>query len=203
MKKFLFLILFAGLAIAEDDTQVWIQGIYQTPVSEKFNIYAEVQPRFDQGASRLQRILIRPAVNYALTPELSVWMGYLWMPTFFPSRNDEHRLWQQLVYVNKIDRFTVFNRFRLEERFLDPVVFRLRNLLRFQLNFTESDSWGAVIYDELFFNLTGSFDQNRLFLGINVKVAENVRIDLGYLNNLIFSATNRTNHVFLMTLFLS
>lgn len=200
MRKKIF-IIFAIFSLTtfslEEDSQFWSQNIFQTPLVSKFNGYFELQPRIDMQASRMQRVLVRPAIYYSLTDELTVWLGYLWMPVFFPLRNDEHRIWEQLIYTKKIGESIILNRLRFEQRFFDSnFALKLRNLLRFQ------HQW-FVIYDEIFFHLASGYDQNRIFLGLHFKFSDQVRIEAGYMNNHIRVLPNdKMNHIFLVTLFI-
>ncbi|MBL8922925.1 MAG: DUF2490 domain-containing protein [Myxococcaceae bacterium] len=162
---------------------------------DRFRWYAEAQPRvsFNHG---FERLLLRPAVGVQVTPEISLWIGYAWTPTFTPYR-DEQRPFQQVLVENKWGVVSLVNRFRVEERFIGGTTgasIRLRHMVRAVIRFGESSPWGVALYDELFLTLNAQaggpvqgFDQNRAFAGVNLKV-DAWQFELGYMNNVVHRA---------------
>jgi hypothetical protein len=81
-----------------DDFQSWNMVI----VNKRFGTspwrgYFEVQPRFVNDSDRLGPLLIRPAVGYAVRPNVSLWLGYVLVPNYSPRRTTENRYFQQLL----------------------------------------------------------------------------------------------------------
>lgn len=163
---------------------------------ERFRWYAEAQPRVSLNRLALERLLLRPAVGIQVTPELSLWIGYAWTPTFGPY-NDEQRPFQQVLVENKWGVVSLVNRPRIEERFIggtSGASIRLRHMVRAVIRFGESSPWGVAAYDELFLTLNQlavgprqGFDQNRAFVGLNLKV-DAWQFELGYMNDLVHRA---------------
>ena len=186
----------------EVDGQQWTLVTAQKELSKKWRAYFEVQPRFGPdltGGSRrgLERILVRGAIGYRLNPKVSVWQGYAWTPQFLPTDSNENRLFQQLLYEDRLGKTGFMNRARLEERFIEGAggtSIRLRNMVRLAHPISADRKWTAVAYDELFWNLnstdrgpTSGYDQNRIFLGVSRQTNSKLRIETGYL----FAHVNR------------
>lgn len=195
----------------ESDTQQWTILTIEKDLSKRWRGYFEIQPRFGQDISKLDRLIIRPAIGYRVNSKLSLWQGYGWTPAFEPEFNDEHRLYQQVLFEDKLGKTTFSSRTRLEERFIEgagSTSVRFRSMLRFMHPISADRKWAAVVYDELFFNLTssspgpvGGFDQNRLFLGVSRQLNEQLRVETGYLMNHINvprTSENRRNDVWLV-----
>jgi hypothetical protein len=123
----------------------------------------------------------------------------------------EHRIYQQLQYNNGLGIIESVNRFRLEQRFnYLPVLQtdssykasnkstysnRVRYAQRFSIPLKGKKivdkSFYITCFDELFINFgeqvqRNIFDQNRAFAGIGYKLPKLGRIELGYLNQLLF-----------------
>ncbi len=204
----------AGAAVPasaeEVDTQQWSLFVIQKDLSPRWRAYFEVQPRFGGDISGVERLLVRPALGYRVTPRLSVWQGFAWTPLFTPTFRDEKRSWQQLLYEDHLGRTSFSDRLRLEQRFIEDASgtsLRLRNMIRLQHPISADQRWAVVGYDELFWNLNSvgngpaeGFDQNRVFLGVSRKLNAQLRVETGYLVDFINSpgtAANRRLNVWL------
>lgn len=192
----LSILLSCELAHAEGlkhEPQVWTPISGQADLVEgTFGAYLEVQPRI--GEDGLDRLLVRPAAYLRLSPVISVWLGYAFAPEFEPEYREEHRIWQQFLADFRLDddaaRLVMALRTRLEQRFIEDtphVSVRVRQMLRLQLPVYEIVS--AVAWDELFVNLNDvprgprlGYDQNRVFVGVNLGFLEEVSLDVGYMN---------------------
>lgn len=175
----------------ESDTQQWTLFTFQKELSPRWRGYFEVQPRFGSDVTNVEKLIVRPALGYRLNRKLSVWQGYGWVPTFSPGFLDEHRIFQQLLYEDRVRDTAIVNRFRLEERFIenaDATSFRARNMFRVQHPVSPDRRWFAVAYDEFFFHLNSvsggpvsGFDQNRAFLGVARQAGKELRVETGYM----------------------
>lgn len=202
-------------AQANDDFQEWTLLVLNKRLPRSnYRLYFELQPRFGEDASVLDRVLIRPAFGYNVSRTTSVWLGYAAVPAFRPRYTLEHRVFQQVLVENRYPRYDVINRSRLEERFLDGIgetAWRVRHLARGLYYLDGKRKWAAVAQNEAFWNLNtvnrgprAGFDQNRLFIGANTAVAPYLRVEAGYqLNtvNLPAPTPDRTNHTLLVSLF--
>jgi hypothetical protein len=200
----------------EDDLQQWTVVTFKADLPHKLRLYAEVQPRLGHNIQGVDRLLLRPAIGYQLTPAISLWQGYAWTPTFLDGNgnahfNDEHRIFQQVLIENKWDRLKLTNRTRLEERFIEgarDTAVRARHMTRLAYAFDHDKKWSLVGYDELFWNLNDTqkgpqsgFDQNRSFLGVNRKLTPNLDVEAGYLLDFVNRAIpkpDKANHALLI-----
>ncbi len=84
-----------------------------------FLAYMEVQPRFadlDEDG-HIDQLLLRPALGYQLTENLSIWQGYAWVGNYnqrhTPPQSpffEESRIYQQVQYKRKFDSFKIISR---------------------------------------------------------------------------------------------
>ncbi len=110
---------------------------------------------------------------------------------------DEHRLFEEMHIPGKFgDRTYLFNRLRLEQRWIEGQDFRNRFRWFFQANVPVNGTgmgkgaWYASFYNEIFFNLERDigdgrrvdiFDRNRTYLGVGHSLSERSRVQFGYM----------------------
>jgi len=216
MRWFLGILVFLCVPLPalalDNELQHWEMVTLRVDAPHKLRLYAEVQPRGGLNAEGMDRVLIRPAVGYQVTPNVSVWQGYLWMPLFREESGDEHRLFQQVLVENEWQRLKLINRTRLEERMSDNAggtSVRARHMARLVYALGKSKKWSLVGYNEFFWNLNDTrrgpqagFDQNRIFAGVNRKLGKAMNAALGYLLNHVNRQSptdDKLNHVIMLT----
>lgn len=163
--------------------------------------------------------IARPALGYDLAKGVAVYAGYAWVPWIGEATDDalqhEHRAWQQALLSRKAGSVQLGLRPRLEQRFVGGqpgTGHRLRVWGRAAAPVSKPVS--LVVTDEVFvgFNATdwvvgsnvAGFDQNRLFLGAALPVAEVGRVEVGYLDTFVLRSTGNTLlHTFSTNLFLN
>ena len=204
----------AARAETDDDNRIWLnlnaQG--KLPVGA-LNWYAELQPRWRENGRDFDQLLFRPAVFYEVSERASLWVGYANAQTRTTRSGtaEEHRIWQQFSCTFKLGSATLQSRTRLEQRALDTgddIGHRIRQMFRVTLPLEKSPKFSLVGSNEVFINLNDTdwgarsgFDQNRLFLGAGYSLTSNLRLEAGYLNQYVDTATiNRRNHVLSTTL---
>ncbi len=210
----LCLAFFTSGAFADTDAQSWIQLLSQGKLTPQLRLWTEFQPRFGSGAGGLTTLMVRPAIGWQVTEDLSLWGGYAWTPLLKPTSRNEHRVWAQAIYVAKPFGGTFTQRLRMESRFFESTsaaAFRLRYQARLAIPVTLENSLSLVVYNEVFLSLndaspviTSGFDQNRLFLGAFHRFSPQIGIDFGYLWNAVRrpgAPENRTNHVVMISLY--
>lgn len=210
------------------DFRLWSPVFMTMKLPSSFLAYMEVQPRFadlDEDG-HIDQLLLRPAVGYQLTENLSIWQGYAWVGNYnqrhTPPQSpffDESRIYQQVLYTRKFESFKIVSRTRLEERWIEHVdgtAVRFRTMLRGQYALPMAPEWALVAADEIFvhLNTVGSrgpeagFDQNRFFVGINRTFSKYFNMDVGYQNQLLNSRSipnlaNQLNHMILLQFFIN
>jgi len=201
----------------EEDVQAWFATFATKALDDRWIAYMEVQGRFGDDIGRLSQTLLRPAVGYRLSSNMSIWAGYGYIETERVNADDiqEHRIWQQALWnAGEVFGAAVTSRTRLEQRLIesaDDTGWRLRQFVKFSRPFENNVDLNAVTYVEGFFALNDTdwgaeagFDQLRLFAGIGREIARGVRFEGGYLNQYIRSprGSDRANHILSINFFL-
>ena len=213
----IFLILFcqgSHLYAVENDLGLWAPTYIRLPINDKVITNLEINPRIQKNITHINQLFVRPSIGYQLTKELSVWQGCGWITNYIPRFAREERVWQQILHEKEFSKFTLTNRLRLEERFIqdiDGVPLRARYLLEFMYPLDKKKIWSFVTSDELFTNLDTHFkgpqagiDQNRFFLGLNKKISPNVSLEGGYQMqyiNLHSPIQDKLNHIILVKMY--
>ena len=125
----------------------------------------------------------------------------------------EHRLWEQIQLRSNFGRFEFINRLRLEQRWVQVPVLnpadgtyepgdavytnRARPMIRVSVPFKgktiEDHSLYISVYEEPFISFgknvrSNIFDQNRAYIALGYKIPKVGRLEIGYLNQMIFKA---------------
>jgi hypothetical protein len=193
-----------------DDWGSWVQLVgegslkFIDPSWEKGRIWLEGQSRWDDDWNHWYQGLLRAAVGYSLTNNLTVWAGYTYLPTQNVGRPSvqQQDVWPGIRYVLPTDAGTFTYRMLFEANFLPgnhgDVRFRPRQMFRFSHPLSFEPRLSFVLWDEVFIRVNSTpsggqsgFDQNRAFAGFGWSFTPNVRTELGYLNQYIDNA----NHV--------
>lgn len=177
---------------------------------KQFGLTFDGQVRFSQDFQSAQHY-VRIGVEVYLTPKLSVVpFGYTYIWNFQygkqPSayKNNEQRIWQQVLYKHTQNRLNFIHRLRMEERFLEShhtesdgsVVndgyevymnrIRYRLLVQIPLNKPkmEAGAWYIAAYDEIFYgwgegDTFKKIDQNRLYAAFGRQITGKVRLEGG------------------------
>lgn len=191
-------------AATQYDMQTWVNvtaiGTFHT-ANKPFNrlkYWLEGQERLGDDSSHFTQTLVRPGLGYALTENLSIWVGYGWVHTGYPLTTHpftEDRIWQQLLWIKTTPYLTFTSRTRMEQRFLannPKTAYRARQLFKVSIPLKAHPKFSLVSSDEVFWhknNFVGrnnrGFDQNRFFAGLGYKITPMVNTEIGYLNQYI------------------
>jgi hypothetical protein len=188
----------------KQQVQTWvsINSIYR--FSERWGAMADIHIRRNDFVQDPSFYFLRLGADYWIQEHLTVAGGYghTW---FAPPREnwktwtEENRLYQQIVYVIPGGKTGLTHRIRNEQRWVqisenDRLTGKVRfvNRIRYlaSLNFRLSGKPGApslVLADEIMVHfgkdvVYNTFDQNRLFVGINKKINRHFSFDFGYMN---------------------
>jgi len=207
---------FVAKAKTSQDEQAWVNLTAIGPVSGDIVYFAELQPRFGDGVSRLDHVLLRGAIGWKLSPSVTVYQGYAHVET--PVKNgpdfNEERSFQQLSWnIGKPWGGELSSRTRLEQRWRSDggdTGWRLREMLRYE-HALSKDRQGsaALLWSELFVALNDTdwgarsgFDQLRTFVGVELPIGGASTAEIGYLNQTIDQTLGRTriNHAASVTI---
>ena len=168
-------------------------------MNEKFNIHNEVQYRNYNAVGDLEQLLLRTGLGYNLTPNNNnLLLGY----GFIRSENyqnldtklvlNEHRIYQQFITKQSFGRVIFSHRYRLEERFIaDDFKMRFRYFLATNVALNHKllvpNTIYLSAYNEIFINAKNQlFDRNRIYGGLGYKVSNNLKLEIGYMNQRFF-----------------
>jgi hypothetical protein len=209
------LILAACLATAgraadqhADNYNFWWNYVGDHPIpNSPWGVHLEVQNRREDWGDEWQQLLIRPGVNYTLSPSVTVSAGYGYIKTYpygeLPVAHefDEHRIWEQMSWKVEFLGLEWQHRFRLEQRWIEEQnkagrttnwrgENRFRYMLRTSLPLSSDKKTYLAVWDEVFLNFGGNidknhFDQNRAFLGIGRKLTPTSPLEIGFMEQTI------------------
>lgn len=171
------------------DLQLWTPITLDAPIYRKVRGYLEVNPRVGDDVSRMNQLILRPALELRFNEDFSLFGGYAWVTTYNDNQVlHEHRVWEQVLTDKDIKRLSIINRTRLEQRFfshLSQTGNRIRHMVK--LNYGLTKRLYLTNSNELFVNFNSvrdgpqrGIDQYRMFAGLGVRVLKRNRVELGY-----------------------
>jgi Protein of unknown function (DUF2490) len=190
-------ILQVGLKGFSQNTDVgnWMVYMGNQRLSENLNFWNEVQYRNYNFIGDLQQLLVRTGVGYDLSEKNNnVLVGYGYFHTEKYADDDEkvasqeHRIYGQFLTKQKAGIFSLAHRYRFEERFLETGdQFRFRYSLSLNVPLNKKELAHGALYisasDEIFIkNKAGYFDRNRLYGGLGYFISDNLRMEIGFMN---------------------
>lgn len=206
--------------------RVWFAYTGQYKVSEKWGYHIEAQFRLDNQLQQNLQNLFRVGGIYYLSKSNNISGGYALVNTYNASLDKfyrENRLWEQFQINQKWndDKNTIIHRFRLEQRWVEQLMpenatyyqnrFRYlnRNLFHIAHLRSSNEEIYAVVQNEVFLNLGDNkinskvIDQNRFLVGLGLNYNNNIRLELGYMNQFVTSssANDVMNHTVSVSLF--
>ena len=204
MRRLIYTVLLSFLFIPwtfsqGSDFGNWMIYFGNNKLNEKFNIHNEVQYRNYNAVGDLEQLLLRTGLGYNLTPNNNnLFLGY----GFIRSENyqnldtklvlNEHRIYQQFITKQSFGRVIFSHRYRLEERFVaDDFKMRFRYFLATNVALNHKllvpNTIYLSAYNEIFINAKNQlFDRNRIYGGLGYKVSNNLKLEIGYMNQRFF-----------------
>ena len=199
--------------LADHNAIGWLAYTGTFKLKGKISIHTEYQWRRVNGLKNWQQGLLRTGVNFAIRKDISINAGYAFAETFpygdYPvaAAFPEHRIFEQVVIKNPVGKMDISHRFTLEQRFVGKVViqngsketdytflnrmrYRIRTEMPLNKNKHGKNIWSIALLDEIFIgwgkNIGANiFDQNRLAILIGYKLNQNIKLETGYLNQVL------------------
>lgn len=145
------------------------------------------------------QLYIQPSIIFVLSPTWNFSASYTYQRNnpITADFTNEHRLWQQVIYSLTIGKTRLTNRFRYEERFIQPTKtapHTLATRARYQLGFTmplqgktlDVNEFYLNTYNEFYFSLTGTknatYSENWAYLGVGFNFGKMGKLEVGYLS---------------------
>lgn len=205
---------------------LWAGASVDQPITTRTALWFDGSWRRMDFGTEPQQLLLRPGVQVTLAPGVRVAAGYAWiatqpygaLPSAAPTR--EHRTWQQLTLAHKAGAFSVSHRYRLEQRWVHPLLAvagsedresgpttyqnRLRYMPRAQANLGALTVGGrpviGFVWDEVLMPLGGAaqtftIGQNRATAGVGIPLSPRIRTEVGYMNLYNALASRRANEI--------
>lgn len=188
----------------EQHTGAWYMYFFETKYKEgPWGLQGDVQFRNWDLIGDLEQLLLRGGLTYQpKTADIKFTLGYAHITSgtygHHTSTNLENRIYQEALYSHLFGtRFYSTHRFRYEQRFIENQNFRTRYRYNFFLNIPlnkvvmEKNSIYLALYNELFINGQRNignghevelFDRNRFYAALGYMPFENLKIQLGWMN---------------------
>lgn len=218
-----------ALSAAElaEDSGAWLQVVAEgslgsiNPDLKKGRLWLEGQSRFDGNWDHWYQGMVRTAVGYSLSDRATVWAGYTWLPTHNIGKSyiAQQDLWPGFRYVLPTDYGSLMFRTLWESNFGqgDQIRERPRQMIKFTHPFESEKRLSLIVWDEAFYRLNttnwggkAGFDQNRAFAGLGWTFNNNIRTEIGYLNqylDMVKASTGQTSltmhHLAMASVFIS
>lgn len=196
----------------------WFSAATTVNISSRVSLLAEGQFRFVQHLKPMQ-FQARTGIDIVINKHISVMpVGYVytWNPLYGKQPNhfvnNEHRLFEQVVFKHTAGKVKFNHRLRLEQRYIqvhtqvdneiidhgyDLYVNRLRYRLQavFPLKAEPEGTprFSAVVYNEIFVSFGDAViyhepDQNRIFAGLGYHIDRNLQLQAGPLYQALIKA---------------
>jgi Protein of unknown function (DUF2490) len=189
--------------VNEDETGAWYMYFWNTSINESaIGFQGDIQYRNWNIIGDLEQLLLRGGVTYKPNnAKVKFTGGYAHITTGEYGEGDntsvENRLYQEALLPQKVGgRFYFVHRFRFEQRFVESQDFRTRWRYNLFINVPinqpdlKKGAFYLAFYNELFINGErdiGSgksveiFDRNRTYGALGYSLADNLRLQLGYM----------------------
>ena len=201
---FLFSLPAAAQSVDEDQLGAWYMYFYQADFGEdsKFGIQGDFQFRYWDFGSDLEQVLLRSGLTYRPdNVNALLTLGYASITSGVPGESSatshENRIYQEALLPHRLSkRLALTHRFRYEQRWVEGQDFRTRYRYNLFVNiFLNAENFGkgtlnVALYNELFINGQRDigndrevqyFDRNRTYLGLGYGLRDNLRFQLGWM----------------------
>lgn len=193
---------------------VWFNYNGQYKVSQKWGYQLEALFRLDNQLQQNLQNSFKIGGVYYLSSSQNMTLGYALVNTYDSSLlkfYKENRLWEQYFISSKWNeaKNATIHRFRLEQRWIEKLStvdgtvvslgsfyqnrlrYQNRNLIHLVNLKSNNEEIYAVVQDEIFVTVgtnsgnTKLIDQNRFLIGIGLNYNNNIRFEIGYLNQIM------------------
>jgi len=224
MKYLIYLIILTTLVLPStseaqniNQNSGWAALFHSQKFSDKVGAHFDFQVRSADDFDYVRNILIRPGVTWFIDNTKNATLGYALILTnqqldgMSDSRLSESRIWEQFIYNQKIGKFSLAHRLRLEQRFIetntdDIFSNRIRYFFRSVIPLKKQENkfnkgLFMALQNEVFINLQNkeklnghTFDQNRAYAAVGYRINPKIDIEAGYLNQAIKGKANNTSN---------
>lgn len=218
--------------ITREQPVLWVSGSLDVPVSARTALWLDGSwRRMNMGLEPMQ-FVVRPGVQFQLTTAARAAVGYAYFETEPAGKlasslsQREHRTWQQLVITQRLGGVSLSHRYRMEQRWQQPIIGRsdrdsgvqpataYQNRARYMVRaqhvlpraHIEARPLTAHVWLEALATVGGSSHtatvaQHRAGAGVTLPMAPALRLELSYLrlqNVMSARRANEVNHTMLV-----
>lgn len=192
----------------DQQSLLWTRYYNLLTLNNKWSIHSEFDNRIFLNSFENNLYEFRVQGRYKINKDIEAGAGYAYFSVAtqdpeitFDFRIPENRGQQDVMWKQDIGKITLLQRFQVEERFFHNAdkeglvsgttfFWRFRYRLQGEYSFwkKENQYLKALVYDELMINagknvVKNTFDQNRIYVGLQYGVNKNMAFELGYLNS--------------------
>lgn len=190
--------------------KLWLALNLDGPLAKdsRFKFYFNPELRLVDAGNHFEVAQTQAGLGYQFVPNATFWAGYqVFSHNNLSGSARENRIWQQITWnILTTSKVKILSRSRFEERHrvTEPQWSdRFRERLTLRLPSAIAPKITPAIWDELFFNVNRApwtvqrtFEQNRAFIGLDFTTSKESFLEVGYLNQYIFSnRVNEDNHI--------
>lgn len=169
-------------------------------VSDRISIPTVALLRHYEILYHYEFFFFRTGISYDFSPKVCGTIGFARLDSepFIQSKEAksafyQNWLYEELTLKNKLGKFDISHRYRLENRWIETVDgTHLKHRFRYRLRclYPLTKKLYINAFNEVFISLQAPlFNQNRLHLGLGYKVSPSVKLEMGFLKN-HFSTAN-------------
>lgn len=186
------------------DIGAWYMYFWNAKIKDKaIGFQGDVQHRNWNLGGDLEQLLLRGGVTYSPNKAVKFTLGYGHITTGtlgtqLKSTTQESRIYQEALLPHQVgNRVYLTHRFRFEQRFAESQNFRTRFRYNIFMNIAlnqqkmQKGTFYLALYNELFINgqrrvsptnMVQYYDRNRLYSALGYHVKDNLKIQLGFMN---------------------
>ena len=187
---------------------LWTRYYNQLELNHRWSIHSEFDNRIFINSTVQNLVVIRVQGRYKISEQVELGSGFAYFNVATQDADmdsgfskPEYRLQQDVTWKQSLGKINLNQRLQIEERFFQDFdtqglkrgsTLAMRFRYRFQGGYTlwkkEKQFLKTLIYDEIMINagsqiVENTFDQNRIYAGLQYGINSSVTIEMGYLNS--------------------
>jgi Protein of unknown function (DUF2490) len=200
-------------SVQDANVHAWFMYFGDHPAGAgKWGVHTEAQFRRARAGLAWQQLLLRPGLNYQLSPNAMLTFGYAFVRSSpyggYPARSafPEHRVYEQFLLRQRVGKLPLQHRLRLEQRLVGIVPrsgsgvdwweprnrfrYMLRGDIPLRLKTAGKKRFGLALYNEFFVHAGANrgiryLDQNRAYGALTYRLNKWNRLEFGYLHQYV------------------
>ena len=192
----------------DSQSLIWTRYYNQLELNTRWSIHSEFDNRIFLSPLDQNLFVLRVQGRYKVLEQMELGAGFTYFsvatqdPDFYSKFNKpEYRIQQDATLKQNLGKITLNQRFQIEERFFQnfdkerlisgsTFFWRFRYRIQGDYNFWQKKKQflKAIISDEIMINagkkvINNTFDQNRIYAGLQYGINSSLAIELGYMNS--------------------